>query len=82
MEYMKIVKTNPICDNNLKIYFEENKILLNLPNCVAENNRKSKQCPWQVRRQEIQNAKEIHADEWISSGPHVNQHYRKCLTQK
>lgn len=37
------------------------------PNGIAQYHGESKQCPWQIRRQEVQYAKEVHANVWISS---------------
>ena len=46
---------------------------------VAEEQGESQQDPGEVRRVKCQEAKEIHSDIRISSGPNVHQHDGKCL---
>ena len=49
---------------------------------VSEQQRKSHQHPGQKRRLEVQEAKEVHVYERMSSTPHVHQHDDEGLTQE
>lgn len=52
------------------------------PDRVAQNYGEAQQNVRQVRRQEIEQPEEVHANEWITSGPDVDQHDGERLAEE
>ena len=47
---------------------------------IPQQNRESQKDPGEVRCTKVENTKDVHSYEVISSAPHINQHHCQCMS--